>query len=159
VHLDSASATVRYDFESPRRKTAYSAVRDGNAILLEGTLRGTPLSRKVQIDAKPWYESMEWSLQRLALSGSSEPVLFWVLQPFEARAYLLQARVEKTEAIINDERAVPAVRVRVSPTGLLSLFWNALFWYRPTDGMNLRYESVRGLPGTPKTTVELIGEQ
>jgi hypothetical protein len=159
VFLNAVSDTVRYDFESPQRETAYSAVRDGNTLYLQGTLRGRPLSRSIAIDAKPWYESMEWSLRNLALSGSPQPVVFWVLQPFEARAYLLQARVEKTEDIVDNDRTVPAIRVKVSPMGLLTLFWSALFWYRPADGLNLRYEAVRGLPGTPKTTVELMEEQ
>jgi hypothetical protein len=159
VFMNAALDTVRYDFESPQRKTAYSAVRDGDAIVFQGTLRGRPLSRTIQIDPKPWYESMEWSLRRLALSGSAEPLVFWVVQPFEARAYLLQARVESTEDIVDDDRQVSAIRVRVSPTGFLSLFWSSLYWYRPTDGLNLRYEAVRGGPGTPKTTVELMEEQ
>lgn len=57
-----------------------------------------------------------------------------------------------------DGRTEEAMRVRVSPWGLLSLFWSSLYWFRPSDGAFLRYEAVRGLPGTPKTVVELIEE-
>ena len=70
----------------------------------------------------------------------------------------MQAREEKEEGIPVDGRALEAMRVKVSPWGLLSLFWSSLYWYRSSDGTFVRFEGVRGLPGTPKTVVELIGE-
>jgi hypothetical protein len=158
VEMDSSRATLHYDFDSPERKTAYSASREGNEILIQGTLKGQPLSKRIAIDSHPWYESMEWSLQPFAVSGSSEPVLFWVLHPYEGQAFLMQAREEKEEGIPVDGRTLDAMRVKVSPWGLLSLFWSSLYWFRSSDGIFLRFEGVRGLPGTPKTVVELIEE-
>ena len=101
---------------------------------------------------------MEWSLQPFAVSGSSEPLLFWVVQPYDGQAFLMQAREEKAEDIPVDGRTLEARRVKVSPWGILSLFWSSLYWFRLSDGTFLRYEAVRGLPGTPKTVVELIEE-
>jgi hypothetical protein len=158
VEMDASRATVHYDFASPARKTAYSVNREGNDITIQGTLRGQPVSRRIPIDTHPWYQSMEWSLQPLVVSGSSQPLVFWVVQPFEGQAYLMQAREEKAEAITVDGRTVEARRVRVSPRGILSVVWSSLYWFRPSDGAFLRYEAVRGLPGTPKTIVELIEE-
>ena len=158
VEMDASRATLHYDFDSPGRKTAYSASREGNEILIQGTLKGQPLSRRIPIDSHPWYESMEWSLQPFAVSGSSEPLLFWVVQPYEGQAFLMQAREEREEDIPVDGRTLEALRVKVSPWGILSLFWSSLYWFRPSDGTFLRYEAVRGLPGTPKTVVELIEE-
>jgi hypothetical protein len=159
VRLNATGETVRYDFVSPSRRTAYAAIRAGDAILFQGTLDGTPLSRSVRINAKPWYQSMEWSLQPYALSGSSQALVFWVVQPFEAQAYLMQARGEKPETVRVDDHAEYAIRVKVSPSGALASFWSELFWYRPTDGLYLRNEAVRGATGTPKSTVELIEEK
>jgi hypothetical protein len=158
VEMDASRATLRYEFASPVRATAYSATREGDAILMEGTLKGKRLSRRVPIDSHPWFQTMEWSLQPLVVSGSSQPVVFWVVQPFEGHVYLMQAREERMEEIPVDGRTVEGMRVRVSPWGILAAIWSSLYWFRPSDGAFLRYEAVRGLPGTPKTVVELIEE-
>jgi hypothetical protein len=158
VEMDASRATLHYDFASPQRNTAYSATREGNEILLQGTLKGRPLARRLAIDSHPWFQSMEWSLQPLVVSRSSRPLIFWVVQPFEGHAYLMQAQEEKAEEIPVDGRTLEAMRVRVSPWGILAAIWSSLYWFRPSDGAFLRYEAVRGLPGTPKTVVELIEE-
>ena len=158
VEMDTSRATFRYDYESPERKTAYSATREGNEIILQGTLKGQPLSRRLPIDSHPWFQAMEWSLQPFVVSGSSQPLVFWVLQPFEGHVYLMQAREEKAEEVPVDGQTLEAMRVRVSPRGILSAVWSSLYWFRPSDGAFLRYEAVRGFPGTPKTVVELIKE-
>jgi hypothetical protein len=158
VEMDASRATFHYYYESPERNTAYSATREGNEILLQGTLKGQRLSRRVAIDSHPWFQSMEWSLQPLVVSGSSRPLVFWVVNPFEGRLYLMQAREEQSEEIPVDGRTLEAMRVRVRPWGILSAVWSSLYWFRPSDGAFLRYEAVRGLPGTPKTVVELIKE-
>jgi hypothetical protein len=156
VEIDGSNETISYRFASPSRNTSYLARREGNTILIEGTLHGSPLSRRLPIDATPWMESMEWSLQEYAMSGSPLPLTFWVLQPFEVRAYLLQATGELEENIVVNGQAQAVKRVRVRPAGILAPFWSALYWFRASDGRFVRYEGVRGLPGTPKTVVELI---
>ena len=156
VQLDESNATVRYQFASPVRGTAYTARREGNELLLQGTFRGASFSRRIAINANPWLESMEWSLADYALSGSMQPLVFWVVNPFEAQAYELQAIGENPENVMDNGQSFPALRVRVRPTGLLAPFWSTLYWFRPSDGRFLRYEGVRGLPGTPKTVVELM---
>ena len=55
-----------------------------------------------------------------------------------------------------DDKLQDSVRIRVSPVGILHFIWSALYWFRPTDARFLRYEAVRGLPGTPRTVVELM---
>ncbi len=158
VVTDALRATLRYFFASPARGSAYTATRVGNEIVLEGTLKGKPLSRRIPIDSHPWYESMEWSLQQFAVAAPSAPQVFWVVHPYEARAYLMQAQEEKEESVLVNGRTLEAMRVKVSPWGILSLFWSSLYWFRPSDGAFVRYEGVRGLPGTPKTVVELLKE-
>ena len=156
IEMDASRATFRYNYQSPERNTAYSATREGNEIVLQGTLQGRPLLRKFAIDSHPWFQAMEWSLQPFVVSGSSQPLVFWVVQPFEGAVYLMQAREEKAEEVPVDGQTREAMRVRVSPRGILSALWSSLYWFRPSDGAFLRYEAVRGLPGTPKTVVELI---
>jgi hypothetical protein len=157
VQLDDANATVSYRFASPTQSTSYLARREGDELVLQGTFKGFPLSRRIAINANPWFESMEWSLVDYALSGSTRPLVFWVVNPREARAYEMQAIGESPENILDNGQSVPALRVRVRPAGFLAPFWSTLYWFRPSDGRFLRYEGVRGLPGTPMTVVELLG--
>jgi hypothetical protein len=156
VQVNDEMATLSYRFASPARGSAYLARREGDTLVIAGTFRGAPLSRRISIDASPWYESMEWSLAEYALSGSTQPLVFWVVNPFEALAYEMQAIGESPENIMDNGQSVPALRVRVRPAGLLAPFWSTLYWFRPSDGRFLRYEGVRGLPGTPRTVVELM---
>ena len=156
VEIDGSKQTISYRFASPSRRTSYLARREGNTILVEGTLNGSPVSRQLPIDATTWMESMEWSLGEYAMSGSTRPVHFWVVQPFEAMAYALQATGEPEENIVVNGQTQLAKRVRVRPAGILAPFWSSIYWFRPSDGRFLRNEAVRGLPGTPKTFVELM---
>jgi hypothetical protein len=157
VALDQSNATVSYRFASPVRKTSYRVHREGNALLAQGTFKGVSFSRRITINAGPWFESMEWELTDYAMSGSTQPLVFWVVNPFEAQAYEMQAIGESPENIMDNGQSVPAQRVRVRPAGILAPFWSTLYWFRLTDGRFLRYEGVRGMPGTPLTVVELIG--
>ena len=158
VELDESNATVSYRFASPVRKTSYLVRREGNVLVAQGTLKGASFSRRIAINAGPWLESMEWELADYAMSGSTQPLVFWVVNPFEAQAFEMQAIGESPENIMDNGQSVPAQRVRVRPAGFLAPFYSTLYWFRPTDGRFLRYEGVRGLPGTPLTVVELIRE-
>ncbi len=159
VQYDLSQTTVRYHVDSPQRKTDYTAVRAGNLIVVQGVLAGVPISRKLRIDARPWLETVEVSLSRLALDGTSQRRVFWIVHPWEARAYLMQATVEPQQLISVADANLLAVPVRMSQAGILAIFWSALYWFQWPDGLFVRYNAVRGLPGTPPTLIELIAEQ
>jgi hypothetical protein len=156
VRLDKALLTLSYHVTSPARRIDYTVVRTGNVLVVDGMLGGKPISKRITIDSRPWYESFERSAQDFITAGVRVPLVFWVVHPWEANAYLLQARIEGREQVSVNSTRVDAVRVRVAPLGFLRIFWSALYWYRQDDGRFLRYEGVRGPPGTPKTIVELL---
>ncbi len=156
ITCDRQDATTSCGYSSPATRTAYGTIREGNAILMSGTLKGSPVSRTIAIDGRPWYEFPERSLCLYAISSSHPPISFWILLPSDGNAFLLMARWEGPDEIEVNGRKVMAIRVRVSLTGLLSIFWGTYYWYDATDGTFLKYKGVRGLPGSPETTVELI---
>jgi hypothetical protein len=158
VEYGPSDTTVRYRVQSPARGIDYSATREGNTMVFKGVFGGRPLARSQRIDDHPWLETVERSLIGLALDPGRPQTVFWIVQPWEAKAYLMQALNEGEDAVMLDGCSVGAVRVRVRPYGLLALFWSSLYWYRLPDGLFLRYEAVRGLPGTPLTVVELASE-
>ncbi|OHD67271.1 MAG: hypothetical protein A2177_14095 [Spirochaetes bacterium RBG_13_68_11] len=155
VQIDSSAETLLYHVVSQLRGIDYTVTREGSRLIVDGVFEGKPVARSIRINTRPWYQSMEWSLHDYVRSESREPLLYWVVHPWEAKAYLLQARCEGIDAITLDGLPLSALRVRVGPAGILRIFWSTLYWFRPSDARYLRYEGVRGLPGTPKTTVEL----
>ena len=159
VEYGPLDSTVRYQVRSAARGIDYTAIRAQDVILYEGTLGGRPLMRAQKIDAHPWYETLELSLSGFALDAGLPQPVFWIIQPWEARAYLMQAAREGSGAVTLDGMRVDAIRLRVRPYGLLSRMWSSLYWFRSSDGRYLRYEAVRGLPGTPTTVVELVTEE
>jgi hypothetical protein len=158
IRNDFDMGTLSFTYGNTEQKTFYTAAREGNAIRLNGTLRGKPFSRLSRIDTRPLYESPERSLQGFAISGSSGTLDFWIVLPTEALIFQLVAKREGRELVEVDGEMVSAERVKVSLPGIASIVWSSLYWYRPTDGTFLRSEAVRGigLIGTPKTVLELI---
>jgi len=155
VWLDTTLATTRYHVVSPARRIDYTVTRTGNELDVEGMIGSSHVSRHIAIDARPWYEDLERSARAAVVAGSRTPIVYWIIHPWEGSAYLLQARFEAREQLQVQGALVDAIRVRVSPTGILRLFWSAAYWFRADDGVFVRYEGVRGPPGTPRTVVEL----
>ncbi len=158
VEIDETGATLRYHVVSPARRIDYTVTREANTLLVTGTFGGSPLSRTIVIDSRPWYEALERSLRIFVAGGGAGQVEFWIVHPWEARAYLLEAEGEGYETVTVNDRQEAALRVRVRPVGFLHYFWSALYWYRRSDELFVRYEAVRGFPGTPRTVVEYMGK-
>jgi hypothetical protein len=157
VEMDASAATVRCRVRSPQRKIDYAVTREGTVLVLEGILGGAPVSRRITIDSHPWYQAVETSLGAFVVNGGKGQTEFWTVHPWEGNAYLLRAQSEGDQVIGFNGRQAAALRVRMRPVGILGFFWSALYWYRPSDGRLLRYEAVRGFPGTPLTVVEYMG--
>jgi hypothetical protein len=151
-------STSSFTYGNTSDNTSYAATREGNAIRMQGILKGKPFSKVSRIDANPLYESVERSLQGFAISGSTQTVSFWMVLPTEAMVFQMVARREGRETVEVAGERVSAERVKVSLPGLAALLWSSLYWYRPTDGTFLRSEAVRGIGiiGIPKTVLELV---
>ena len=157
IQDDFDMATVFFTYENKGQKTFYTASREGNAIRLEGTFKGKPVSRFFRIDERPIYQSVERSLQGFAISGSSRLIYFWIVLPMDAMVFQLTAHREGRERVDVAGERVEAERVRVTLPGIAAVLWNSLYWYRPTDGTFLKSECVRGIGfGIPKTVLELV---
>ena len=105
-------------------------------------MRHRPVSRSVRIDGNPWYESVERSLQSYSISNPLEPVRFWMIEPYTGSAFLMGVTIERREPVDVNGRSMEAVRVVMKPQGILALFWNTTYWFRPHDGTFLRSQSI-----------------
>ncbi len=160
IESDDRGDVTACQFEFPADRTSWVARREGTSLRLDGTVQGRPVSRRFAIDGRPWYESVERSLQRYAISGSAEAELFWMIEPYGGNAYLMAGRIEGREQVQVNGTLVDAVRVVVRPAGILSFIWSSTYWYSPADGTFLKSQSVRALlPLVPPTVIELVEDR
>jgi hypothetical protein len=160
IESDSSGGVTSCTFTYPPGSTSWTARRDGTSLRLEGTVQGRPVRRTFKIDAHPWYESVERSLQSFAVSGSTEPKEFWMIEPYGGGAYLMAGRIERRGRSEVNGATVDAVQVVVRPAGILSFLWSSTYWYAPADGTFLRSQSIRGLlPVIPPTVIELLEDR
>jgi hypothetical protein len=160
IQTDDGGGVIACRFEFPSGGTSWTARRAGALLRLEGTVQGRPASRTFTIDRHPWYESVERSLQSFAISGSRQPLEFWMIEPYGGSAYLMAGRIEEREQVEVNGNLVDAVRVVVRPAGILSFIWSSTYWFAPTDGTFLKSQSRRGILAlVPMTTVELLEDR
>jgi hypothetical protein len=160
IQTDDGGGVIACRFEFPSGGTSWTARRNGNRLLLEGTVQGHPASRTFAVDRHPWYESVERSLQGFAISGSREPMEFWMIEPYGGGAYLMAGRIQERGQVEVNGSLVDAVRVVVRPAGILSFIWSSTYWFAPTDGTFLKSQSRRGIFSlVPVTTVELLEDR
>jgi hypothetical protein len=132
---------------------------------ITGTLGANSIQRKVSDD--PWYQTLEIS-KTFIESQDNNLGKFWFVsdqlgtltkEDSLFSAFKLQAQKKGTEVIKHHGCDVETLKVLIRLTGLKAALWKAEYWYRPSDGIMLRYEAVRGGPGTPKTIITLLEEE
>lgn len=155
IHQDHS--TVRWELRDPGAGTDLVVEREGNLLVAKGKFKGKEVAKEFKVDSLPWYQFVEVSLAAFVRSDE-EKTEFWIIEPSNLKHYKMVALKQKTEYITINNQEAEAVRIKVTLPGMASLFWSTLYWYRKSDGVYLRFEGVRGGPGTPKTIVELISE-
>jgi hypothetical protein len=155
ITSDKNGDVTACSFAFPKEDTSWEATRQGGILQLAGTVKGRSVARILRIDNNPWYESAERSLQLYAISGSREPLRFWMIEPYTGSAFLMGVKVERREPVDVNGRSVEAVRIVMKPQGLLALFWNTTYWFHPHDGTFLRSQSIGILSRVP-VVVELV---
>ena len=63
-----------------------------------------------------------------------------------------------TEEITWNDQKIEVVKLTARLRGFLSLFWQAIYWYRWPELTFLRYKA-DGLPGVPKVDILLVREK
>ena len=133
-----------------------TVIRKGNTLHLNGLRFGKEYNDEVTIDERPWYQPLSFSL-RSFLNSDEQKTSFWVVRADKIDVMPLTAEKVGEEDIVFNEEVMPAQKVEIRAEGFRSQFWHGTYWYRKSDNLFLRYESVHGLPGTATTIVELIG--
>lgn len=145
------SWTYRYPDGMVRKLT-----RSGDAITCETVGSAAPVKRAV-VDASPWFASLNYGVSELARKGARE-LAFWIVNPDNGKPYRMKARVLGDELVKTEGNTTEATRVQVTVASLPAGFFSMDYWYRKTDFALLRFIGSENGPGSPKTLVELIGE-
>lgn len=149
---DETGDTVRWRVRYPNG--VVTAERVGNTIRIKDTRNRDSVQREVRIDKAPWFQPLSYALGRFSRSHR-DSVVFWTIRPDNLKVVKLRATNLGKEEARTQTGLVPARKVSITLDGFLSHFWEAHYWFRQSDGLFLRYEGVNGLPGTPRTTIEL----
>lgn len=150
--------TLGWRYESPETDTEIEAVLTADrAVQLTGALEGEPLDATVRLTEDVWIQSIERSLEPLAVSGDpGETIRFSVVQPDTLSSRTLQATVMSRERIEVNGEETDTRRIRISLPGLGVLLWRSDYWFRVSDGLFVKSNVTRGPPGTPATIVTLL---
>ncbi len=133
------------------------AERKGNTLTISGTRFGQSYNKVVKIDERPWYQSLSFSLQSF-LASEQDGISFWVIRVDKIEPIVLKVEKMGEDVILFNNTPVPTQKLEVRAKGIYSPFWHGTYWYRKSDRLFMRYQSVHGPPGTEETVVELAKE-
>jgi hypothetical protein len=152
-------ATLSWNYEESNKNTNITAIRKGNQIYLSGMDRGKPINKIFKINELSWNQTFNIGLEHFALAPEKS-MKFWSIGtsgPGNMKITTFKVKKKKIETISVNGKTVEAVHLRMSLTGLLSIFWSGSYWYRKSDGRFVRYQGKSG-PGTGVAIMELISE-
>lgn len=135
--------------------TDVRAKRIGDQIHFSGSFDGNPIDKSQPIDARPWYQPLSFSLQRV-VARNQQTADFWTIRPDTLDVLAMKAEKSGREEIPSGKETQTADKVVIRLDGLMSAFWQAEYWFRPSDNLFVQYKGTHGLPGTAETSVHLI---
>jgi hypothetical protein len=124
---------------------------DGAVVAVSGTWAGKEIGGRYELKGLGFYgNGFDYALRALARRGL-QSLQFPMIDPANpAKAMVMELRREGTDLF----KGKPAVKVKISLTGVMAAFWSASF-LMAEDGTILKYEGNQG-PGTPAMVTELI---
>lgn len=156
--MDADLDTRSWQIARKDEDTSLTAERFDGEIHLSGHHAGTPIERRLKIDAAPWYQAGSISLRAFVQSAEAE-THFWILRPGKFSAHKLIAVRQGKENLNINGVPISAHKIKVGLTGWKAPFWSAHYWFSAKNGVFLRYQGPSGPPGSPETVVELSGDR
>ena len=147
-------ATLSWHYIS-QPDTDVRAERIGDQIHFSGRFAGEAVDKKQAIDARPWFQPLSYSLQRMLARDLAQAV-FWTIRPDTLEVVAMKAEKSGREEISAGKETQTADKVIIRLDGLMSALWQAEYWFRPSDNLFVQYKGTHGLPGTAETSIHLI---
>jgi hypothetical protein len=155
--VDSESRTRSYTLSrlTPVKETAM-AVREGDALRIEGVREGKRFEKIGHLDEAPWV-AHAFLFGAFAMSAAAEQKI-WMVQPLTRDIVKLKLTREAMGPVPGNPGETNAVVVRLSAPGFPAAWWSCRYWFRSRDGLLLRGEETRGMPGTARFIIDWQGE-
>lgn len=152
--------TLSWTFSDPERQMEWSAELRGDAVILSGLTRSRKVDKKFKVGDLPWNQLFQMGLEPFAVSASRglKFCSIGTQGPGEMKMGKFTVSRQGGEKISSGGKEIAAVRLRVSLSGLLSIFWHGDYWYRQSDGRFLRYRG-KNRPGGSVAVSELVEER
>ena len=157
---DSSLATCLWEYKNKVKKTKISARRVKNTIFLSGLHKGKKIEKKFKINEWAWNQVFHIGLEKFVLS-SRTAMKFWsigTMGPGDMKITKFSVKKKGKTTLLLNGKSIGALRVKMSLSGLLSIFWSGQYCYRISDGKFLQYRGKSG-PGTPVTVMQMISEK
>ncbi|MEI6613399.1 MAG: hypothetical protein WCL37_00750 [Chrysiogenales bacterium] len=153
-------STLAWTFSDPGRQMELDARLQGEAIILSGTFRGNKVEKKFAAAGAPWNQLFQMGLAPFALT-QEESFQFRSIGtqgPGELKIGKFTVARKDDEMIKLEGKEITAFHLRISLSGLLSIFWHGDYWFRKSDGRFLRYRG-KNRSGGPVAVSELVAEK
>ncbi len=152
--------TLAWTFSDPSRRMELAAGLEGEFIFLRGSARGEKVEKKFTAAGPPWNQLFQMGLGTFVESGGASFQFrsIGTQGPGEMKIGKFTVTRQETEKIVLSGKEHSAIHLRVSLSGLLSIFWHGDYWYRPGDGRFLSYRG-KNRPGGPQAVSELVEEK
>ena len=148
--------TVRWRVLADNGQTDFLAERDGNTIVIHGTLSGQPVDKVLKIDSAPWYQATSLSLRELIASGDTERI-FWTIRNDALTVHKIRAMKKGRETVESGKSRKELMHIRLALAGMLAPFWKSDYWFTLPEAVFFRFKGPSGPPGSPMTVVTLTG--
>jgi hypothetical protein len=160
LRIDGNGADRSWKAVNRAKGTDVLIVKVGDSLVLSGTLRRGPVSKSYPLGGAVWKQMMPFDLTDFAMSNDASFSFTGIalLGPYALKPYTLKARRMGDDTVDVLGSRIGAVRIRISPAGLLSALWHGDYWFRKTDGTFVKSVS-SGMPGGPGATMLLAGER
>ena len=156
-HYNTENSLTRWEYAESGANTDFKADRKEDEILFRGISNGQPLNKSLAVGEEIWLQNSEFGLLEF-LTSEEKSKEFIVVAPEDLSIKKILATQAVTEEIAWNDQKIAVVKLTARLRGFLSLFWQAIYWYRWPELTFLRYKA-DGLPGVPKVDILLVREK
>jgi len=147
----------RLNFKSTKEDTSYSFSRSNGTLACGGKVKGKQMQKKLQLGNNSWIQQFGYGLQPFSKSKNSK-CKFYTVNPNNFSLVSMVATKEGIETLVIGKTSYNAQKIKISLTGMKSMFWSANIWFDSKTHLFLRYEGNDG-PNTPTTIITYKGEK
>jgi hypothetical protein len=110
------------------KNTSVRAEREGDVVVLAGTLNGRTINKRFKKNGLPWYQLFEVSGIAIVLS-EKQKTRFFCIRPDVMESIDMEAMREHIQTIPVNGIPIRTIQLKITPAGFASIFWNVRLWF------------------------------